>query len=144
MFEFVNFLPMAGEFVASLLGWFSLALVPALTVAWGLSLGNETKILDDYVVWEQGEEQEQVRLLQERIQNLEGEVMFLLSVRESYRNRTKFLETEIRALARENDRLYPEEIRVKVIDLREVIDLSEVEVRLLEAHLRDMETYALA
>jgi hypothetical protein len=144
MFEFINLLPNAGEFIATLAAWFLPALVAGLLVAWGLAMSNDTSILDDFIVWdEQGSEMVTAR---------EGQVMRLLCEQEAMRQRIQaleeenlFLREELRALARENDHLrYPEEIRVKVIDLREVIDLSEVEVRLLEAHLDDTRTYARA
>ncbi|NDB94254.1 MAG: hypothetical protein EB165_06395, partial [Euryarchaeota archaeon] len=112
MLEFINFLPTLGEFTTTLLGWLLLALVPALTVAWGLTLGNETLILDDFIVWEE-QKQRIAGLEGERIQFLEETINRLLLEKALLKEENLFLLEEARALARENDALRKEKTFLK-------------------------------
>jgi len=133
MFEFINFLPVAGEFIATLAAWFLPALVAGLLVAWGLAMSNDTSILDDFIVWEVREEEQPP-----------DEVEANLNLKEE----NIFLREEIRALARDNDELLEEVRLLQEALFRErnlqVVDLRVEEVRLLEAHLRDVGTCARA
>ena len=136
MFEFINLLPTIGEFIATLLGWFLLALVPALLVAWAIALEETSLILDDFIVWD------------EAPRELGSSRIPLLQANLNLKEENRFLHVEVRALARDNDELQ-QEVRLLQEALfrqrnQEVIDLRVEEVRLPEAHLLDMGACARA
>ena len=121
MFEFINLLPVAGEFVTSLVGWFALAILPAILIAWGLALGNQTQILDDFIVWDvQGEEQHS------RIEFLEETICRLLQENENLKGENLFLVEEVRALVRENDHLRKEETFLKNLNERLRLEIMQL------------------